>query len=330
MATFLGADLWDELTRFGRKVTPRVVVVAYYTDDSRVRCGEGDTIVTDATDGAIVSGRTSAKLLLAAAKRGARVYSHPHLHAKVVAFPGCAFVGSANLSSASANLREAGVLLTDTRNLRAVERYALAVQREAHPLSTVELQRLAGLPVHREGNLTREKPSLLVALRDDLTAILDTLAFGFSEGTPVTATTVVSREARSSALVLPSRWTFFEAFDRPGVLRSTKQACEGRSLVEFPVRSDASASITTFRPNVRRARQFIGAFPHNGYVFSVFGPLGARVALDLEREREGLAKLLTSGVRRARPSLIRRISNDAGVLATSDLQELCNLGREAG
>ena len=49
----------------------------------RLKLEEGDLLITDASDGAIKSGQTSASILARAKDRGADIYSLPGLHAKL-------------------------------------------------------------------------------------------------------------------------------------------------------------------------------------------------------------------------------------------------------
>jgi hypothetical protein len=68
---------------------PKTAVVAYVSSDAIVPFGAGDTLVTDATDEAIGSGQTRARVLRDALARGAEIYSCPNLHAKVILLPQC-------------------------------------------------------------------------------------------------------------------------------------------------------------------------------------------------------------------------------------------------
>ncbi|MBE3087966.1 MAG: phospholipase D family protein [Chloroflexi bacterium] len=167
MLRFCGTDLWAHLVKLAKAREPKRMAIAYYSADSHVRFGGGDTLIVDASIKAIQSGQTSPTVLLAAARRGAHVYSHPRLHAKILLTGRCAIVGSANLSTTSRGLREAGVLLTNRRQLDDVARYLDWLKKEASRLSDGELRTLCKVP--RAPSASRAavgvKPSLLEGMR---------------------------------------------------------------------------------------------------------------------------------------------------------------------
>jgi phosphatidylserine/phosphatidylglycerophosphate/cardiolipin synthase-like enzyme len=100
--------LWKTVKRLARKSAVKRAAVAYATSGEMVRFGEGDLLVTDASDDAIAGGQTDAEVLAWAFDRGARLYSLDGLHTKVLLLDGVAVIGSANLSaSSSASLIEA-------------------------------------------------------------------------------------------------------------------------------------------------------------------------------------------------------------------------------
>jgi len=117
-------DLWSVVAKLARRSSPRLAAVAFVSSDRKVACGRGDTLVTDASDANIADGLTTAAVLRAAVKRGARVHSLAGLHAKVVCLGRFSVIGSANMSSSSVtNLIEAAVVtdhpgvLSDARAL---------------------------------------------------------------------------------------------------------------------------------------------------------------------------------------------------------------------
>src|SRR5690606_16545898 len=115
-------------------------------------------------EAAIRGGQTSASVLLNAALRGASVYSHPRVHAKVLKVGSAAIVSSANFSISSQGLREAGVLLNDSQAIAGLSEYLEELRNEASPLDVEKLRSLASLPVEHEAPRGEVKPSLLEAL----------------------------------------------------------------------------------------------------------------------------------------------------------------------
>src|SRR5437667_11745401 len=63
MIRLLSGDLWKHLRRLGSQSTQRMAAVAYFTDISEIPFRRGDTLVVDASDGAIRCGETSKNAL---------------------------------------------------------------------------------------------------------------------------------------------------------------------------------------------------------------------------------------------------------------------------
>lgn len=101
MKELLCDELWPTIRRLARTAETRRAAVAYVTDDDFLRYGEGDVLVTDASDRAISAGLTSARVLRRALEDGAELYSLAELHAKVILLDGVAIFGSANISRSS-------------------------------------------------------------------------------------------------------------------------------------------------------------------------------------------------------------------------------------
>jgi hypothetical protein len=144
----VSGGLWTELHQLAKKDRPRLAAVAYVTSDERVKFGKGDTLVCDATDAAIKSGQTSAAVLRRAHDRGARLFSSPGLHAKIFLLGRVAVVGSANLSSMSANELDEAALITD--DARAVSGVRLLIENLLQAADEIDerfLNRIETLPV---------------------------------------------------------------------------------------------------------------------------------------------------------------------------------------
>lgn len=100
-------NLWQTIKKLAKKPGQRRAAVAYVTSDEHVKFRKGDVLVTDASDHAIASGQTDAKLLDEASQRDAKLFSIPGLHCKVLVLGGTAIIGSANLSATSETRVEA-------------------------------------------------------------------------------------------------------------------------------------------------------------------------------------------------------------------------------
>ena len=102
MQRLLSQRLWPTLRKLAAKSGVKMAAVAYVTSDKYVAFGDGDVLIVDASDSAIVQGQTDALILEQAFDRGAELYSYPGLHSKLMVLNGHAVVGSANLSLSSA------------------------------------------------------------------------------------------------------------------------------------------------------------------------------------------------------------------------------------
>lgn len=111
MISVNSSNLWDKLSILAKESESKKAAVAYLTDDSLISFSEGDVLIIDASEEAITSGKTSAKILENAFKNGTELYSCNTLHAKTIVFDHHAYIGSANISLNSVNnLDELGVI----------------------------------------------------------------------------------------------------------------------------------------------------------------------------------------------------------------------------
>jgi hypothetical protein len=143
-----GQDVWPALrdltntkTRNGRAWC----AIAYIgmRADTWLHLRAEDTLVCDASDGAVRLGLTSPVQLRRWVEAGVAVYSHPGMHAKVGALSRWAFVGSANASDSSATMREEAVLLTADAGTRAqVREYVQGLLDRCRVVDGIELDRL--------------------------------------------------------------------------------------------------------------------------------------------------------------------------------------------
>jgi hypothetical protein len=111
MTRFLYGDLlWKTIATRSKHANRTKAAIAYVTTLSTLSLKAGDLLIVDATDGAIGSGQTSARVLGTLFKEGVQIFSHSGLHAKVVIADAVLFASSANLSTSSVTrLLEAGI-----------------------------------------------------------------------------------------------------------------------------------------------------------------------------------------------------------------------------
>jgi hypothetical protein len=144
--------LWKTLKRLAKKSAVKRAAVAYVSSDDYVKFGQGDILVTDASDGAIAGGQTDAGVLARAKSDGAELYHLNGLHTKVLLLDGIVVIGSANLSSSSANSLIEAAWVTD--NPAAVGMaYSLVEQLkgQAEEIDDVFIERIRKIPVTRTG-----------------------------------------------------------------------------------------------------------------------------------------------------------------------------------
>ena len=147
-----GQDVWPKLKDLTNARTGRAWCAIAYIGahaDSWLHLRAGDTLVCDASDGAVRLGLTSAAQLRRWVATGVAVYSRPGMHAKVGALSRWAFVGSADASDNSATAREEAVLVTaDAGTLAQVREYVKGLL--GHPsrvVDVIELERLDHIKV---------------------------------------------------------------------------------------------------------------------------------------------------------------------------------------
>jgi hypothetical protein len=109
-------------------------------------------LVTDATESAVRSGETDAKLLLKLASRGVELFSCPGLHAKVLLLDDVAVIGSGNMSEAArSTLVEAAIMTDATTVVSGIASLIEQLKRQSKPLDDKALNALAKIKVVRRG-----------------------------------------------------------------------------------------------------------------------------------------------------------------------------------
>lgn len=146
---WLTDDLWPRLEECFRNSETRKAAIAYVSNDSQLRFNAGDQLVVNASDAAIQSGATCAKLLKAAWERGAELFCCESLHAKTILFDkSWAYAGSANLSSNSrSNLNELGVISNAPEAVVRIERFIQQLIDQSQPIGEEFISRILDLEV---------------------------------------------------------------------------------------------------------------------------------------------------------------------------------------
>lgn len=143
-------DPWPEIKRLAGAARRRLAAVAYVTSDAHVSFKAGDVLVTDASENAIACGETSAKVLQAAHDRGAKLYTCPGLHAKVLVFDNVAIVGSANLSLRSVDhLIEATTITDDPTVVERTRAFITRLTEKSRRIDAAYLQHIGAMTVVR-------------------------------------------------------------------------------------------------------------------------------------------------------------------------------------
>jgi len=150
--TFLSDHPWSRLTSAVRSSrVPVLAAVAYYGKGAGrlLPLPKGSRLVVDASEHAVSSGQTSPKDLLAAYRKGVRIYSVQNLHAKVFVVGRRLFVGSTNASMRSkSGLVEAVLETTDPGAVEAARGFVRACcLEELRAKALAGLQKLYRDPV---------------------------------------------------------------------------------------------------------------------------------------------------------------------------------------
>jgi hypothetical protein len=134
-----------DLDRHSRR--PVIAVVAYVGTEAPavMPLREGDWLICDASDAAVKGRLTSVAALRVYRRRKVRLFSLDGLHAKVIASPTSAWIGSANASENSEDaLIEAAVRVTGVQ-ARSLHDWACSLATEEAELTAADLRRLGTL-----------------------------------------------------------------------------------------------------------------------------------------------------------------------------------------
>jgi hypothetical protein len=161
---FVSDGVWKRITAAAKKTRkPALVAVAYFAQGASklLPLRPNSRLVVDASEAAVKSGQTCPSDLKKLQKRGVAIYSYPNLHAKVYAFDGLVFIGSANVSNRSAGtLQEAVVRTMESQIVRSARRFVRDIcLDELSPGRLDQLQRIYRPPRIPGGKIGMRTPT---------------------------------------------------------------------------------------------------------------------------------------------------------------------------
>lgn len=159
MSGFPSPSPWTHISRDLKrpKRRPVIAVISYVGKEAArlMTLKSGDLLICDASKGTVRGGLTNAESLRAYKRRGVSILSLDGLHAKVIASPTSAWVGSANASENSrSHLIEASMRVTGTQ-ARDLYRWASSLATAERELSKDDVARLCKLKVREAAPLSK-------------------------------------------------------------------------------------------------------------------------------------------------------------------------------
>ncbi|PNH92563.1 phospholipase D-like domain-containing protein [Vibrio diazotrophicus] len=170
-------SLWERLSEQSKNSKSKKAAIAYVTDDKVINFRRDDILIVDASDEAITSGKTSAKVLSKAFNLGAIIYSCDTLHAKTIVFDHHAYIGSANISLSSQNsLNEIGVISDHPSILSGAVQLIEELKSKSIFVDKDFIERILNIKVERQGNNNKERKNVkleksrywMISLRNDV------------------------------------------------------------------------------------------------------------------------------------------------------------------
>jgi hypothetical protein len=242
---FVSDGVWKAITSAAKRSRkPARVAVAYFARGASklLPLAPNSRLVVDASEGAVKSGQTCPADLKWLQKRGVVIYSYPDLHAKVYAFDGFAFIGSANVSSSSSSrLTEAVIRTTERHIVRSAKSFVQGLCLDE--LSPGRLDKLAGIyrPPRMPGGGRRPADSPRRRSHSALPRILlaqltmKEIPYGFEEAEATGLSIAKSRQQNKRKYKVDSFWwTGVCPFrEKDKVVRVT-ELIDGRRLIDRP------------------------------------------------------------------------------------------------
>ncbi len=230
MDKLLSDNLWPTIKRLAKKSSAKRAAVAYVTSEEYVKFGDGDVLITDASDQAIASGQTNAKLLARAHRRRAQLFSLPGLHTKVMLLGGTAVIGSANLSQSSANSMVEAAWVTDRPVAVGMSTSLISqLTMQAESIDPKFLHRIQKIKVtarpHFKGK--RPKPVKVKIPKSWILGVHELLRISPAEQNLIETGTAIAEEkvAKASSDVSWIRWT--------GNSRFRSEAKKGDAVIQI-------------------------------------------------------------------------------------------------
>jgi hypothetical protein len=150
MRQLLLHDLWPTIARLSLVGTRVQAAIAYVSSADNLHLRSGDLLIADASENAIKTAQTSARVLQHFLERGVALYHCVGLHAKLLVIDGKLIVGSGNSSASSASrLLEAAILTTDATLVSQAQSFLYQLAERSTPLDAKALARLAEIKVKR-------------------------------------------------------------------------------------------------------------------------------------------------------------------------------------
>jgi hypothetical protein len=140
--------IWRGVAKRARSAPTRKAAIAYVTTDE-IGLRTGDVLITDASERAIRSGQTDAKLLRRLHAAGVIIYNREALHSKVAVFGKYAIVGSANMSGS--DLIEASVITDNPVIASGVAAFIEMLSTKRNKLDAARIAELCAIKVIRTG-----------------------------------------------------------------------------------------------------------------------------------------------------------------------------------
>lgn len=142
-------NVWKQIAARARLAKRRLVAVAYVTSERHLKLRRDDVLICDASDNAVKTGQTSARLLQSLSRRCVEIRSRPDLHAKAAVFGRLALVGSSNLSASSENDLTELSLLTDRGQIVAqIRAFIYGLRETSEKIDDAFIERILKLKVN--------------------------------------------------------------------------------------------------------------------------------------------------------------------------------------
>jgi hypothetical protein len=159
-------NLWEVLKKLAIESKSKLAAVAYVTDDSYISFEKEDVLIVDASNEAIASGKTSAKILKTAFNKGAKIYSCDYLHAKVIIFGQKVYIGSANVSLNSVkNLVEIGIISDHLDILSGAIQFIEKIKSDSIYVDESFINSILTIPVIRKASPCKKRKDIHIEAR---------------------------------------------------------------------------------------------------------------------------------------------------------------------